>query len=291
MCFTNISYHYSFQTSCLYVRNNQWFYFLYFTDTIYTVESQHDSSSGIASDGPSYYPTSNNLSTFHDPDPEPPPPYYPRSYEGQGQNNPYIINHRASSPGQQQTGYHDNLGLTNPDAFTHIGGYTQLPGGAAFTALQERDQFLYYGGKRKHRYSPFDILPDDVIIRIFGTLSSDQLCRCASVCRRWYNIAWEPLLWTSIRINNEDYNVDKALKVLTKKLSYETPTVCVMIEHINLNNSTQLTDKGLNTIAKRCPELRHLELQGCSKLTNIAVYQVASRCVNLQHLNLSGEKI
>lgn len=99
--------------------------------------------------------------------------------------------------------------------------------------------------QKKSAISYFDILPDDVLMRIFGSLSSDQLCRCACVCRRWYNVVWDHSLWKTIRINNSEINVDKALKLLTKRLSYDTPTVCVMVEKINLNGCEKLTDKGL----------------------------------------------
>lgn len=90
-------------------------------------------------------------------------------------------------------------------------------------------------------------------------------------------------------INSERINVDKAVKYLTKRLSYNTPTVCVIVEKINLNGCEKLTDKGLHTIAKRCPELRHLEIQGCSNVTNHSLFEVVSYCVNLEHLDVTGE--
>ena len=124
--------------------------------------------------------------------------------------------------------------------------------------------------------------------RIFANLPSEQICRCARVCRRWYTLAWEPALWTSIRINNSAINADRAVRSLTKRLSYDTPTVCVMVEKLNLNGCHKLTDRGLLTVAKRCPELRLLELQGCVNITNIALFEIVSRCVNLEHLNVAG---
>ena len=145
--------------------------------------------------------------------------------------------------------------------------------------------------KGKHPYtrpSPFEQLTDDVVLRIFSNLPTDYLCRCARVCRRWYHLVWDPTLWTSIVINNSAIDVDRALKYLTRRLSYNTPKVCVILERVNLNGCEQLTDKGLHTVAKRCPELRYLEVQGCTRLTNVGVFEAVSYCVNLEHLDVTG---
>lgn len=145
--------------------------------------------------------------------------------------------------------------------------------------------------KGKHPYtrpSPFEQLTDDIVLRVFSNLPTDHLCRCARVCRRWYHLVWDPTLWTSIVINNSAVDVDRALKYLTRRLSYNTPKVCVILERVNLNGCEQLTDKGLHTVAKRCPELRYLEVQGCTRLTNVGVFEAVSYCVNLEHLDVTG---
>lgn len=154
--------------------------------------------------------------------------------------------------------------------------------------LQEDCHVTKQSKYRHHKPSLFDLITDDVIVKIFSHLSSDQLCRASRVCQRWYRVVWDPLLWKRIVINSERINVDKAVKYLTKRLSYNTPTVCVIVEKINLNGCEKLTDKGLHTIAKRCPELRHLEIQGCSNVTNHSLFEVVSYCVNLEHLDVTG---
>ncbi|CAH1772716.1 unnamed protein product [Owenia fusiformis] len=155
--------------------------------------------------------------------------------------------------------------------------------------LEDTERMIRSGVKKKRsRHSQFDRLPDDVIVKIFANLSSDELSRCSLVNRRWYNLAWEPSLWKTIKLSNVELPIDKALRSLTKRLSYDTPTVCVMVEKIVLNGCDKLTDKGLHYIAKRCVELRHLELQGCTTISNRAIFEVVSRCVNLEYLNLQG---
>ena len=157
--------------------------------------------------------------------------------------------------------------------------------------LQDTEKLLLTSTKGKSkliRPSPFDLMTDDVIVKIFSNLTTDQLCRCSCVCERWYRLAWDPLLWKRIVINDDRIPIDRALRYLTKRLSYNTPTVCVIVERINLNGCIQLTDKGLHCVAKRCPELRTLEIKGCSNVTNTALCEVVSYCVNLEYLDVTG---
>ncbi|XP_057246365.1 F-box/LRR-repeat protein 7 isoform X1 [Malurus melanocephalus] len=131
-------------------------------------------------------------------------------------------------------------------------------------------------------------LPDHSMIHIFSFLPTNQLCRCARVCRRWYNLAWDPRLWRTIRLTGETINVDRALKVLTRRLCQDTPNVCLMLETVIVSGCRRLTDRGLYTIAQCCPELRRLEVSGCYNISNEAVFDVVSLCPNLEHLDVSG---
>ena len=157
--------------------------------------------------------------------------------------------------------------------------------------LQDTDKLMLTSSRGKSkliRPSPFDLMTDDVIVKIFSNLTTDQLCRCSCVCERWYRLAWDPLLWKRIVINDDSIPIDRALRYLTKRLSYNTPTVCVIVERINLNGCLKLTDKGLHCVAKRCPELRTLEIKGCGNVTNTALCEVVSYCVNLEYLDVTG---
>ncbi|KAL0628774.1 LOW QUALITY PROTEIN: F-box/LRR-repeat protein 7, partial [Plecturocebus cupreus] len=133
-----------------------------------------------------------------------------------------------------------------------------------------------------------DRLPDHSVVHIFSFLPTNQLCRCARVCRRWYNLAWDPRLWRTIRLTGETINVDRALKVLTRRLCQDTPNVCLMLETVTVSGCRRLTDRGLYTIAQCCPELRRLEVSGCYNISNEAVFDVVSLCPNLEHLDVSG---
>lgn len=142
---------------------------------------------------------------------------------------------------------------------------------------------------KSHHHAPIDLLPDHTLLQIFSHLPTNQLCRCARVCRRWYNLAWDPRLWSTVRLTGELLHADRAIRVLTHRLCQDTPNVCLTLETVVVNGCKRLTDRGLHVVAQCCPELRHLEVAGCYNISNEAVFEVVSCCPNLEHLNLSGK--
>ncbi|XP_060579403.1 uncharacterized protein LOC132736312 isoform X3 [Ruditapes philippinarum] len=299
-----------------------------FQDPVVTLENTHDSSSGIASDVTSSHNQSAKMSTFKgdnsslssadhrlsdssfdrqfsDSSVSVDRPYV-KKRQGDGKF-PWAYTHGAKVAQQNRSNlersYLSSDSSVHSDYRTpvihnsappsyeyHIQMKQMRNQGFNKLDLQDTDKLMLTAGKGKSkvRPSPFDLMTDDVIVKIFSNLPTDQLCRCSCVCNRWYRLAWDPLLWKKIVINNENVHIDRALKYLTKRLSYNTPTVCVIVEKINLNGCERLTDKGLHAIAKTCPELRHLEIQGCSNVTNTALFEVVSYCVNLEYLDTTG---
>ena len=147
-----------------------------------------------------------------------------------------------------------------------------------------------FKGKRPHKPAPFDRLSDELIVHIFSYLSTNELCYCARVCRRWYFLVWEPQLWTSITLTGETTGADRALRQIVKLLCRDTPgTLCHTVERVLLNGCVRLTDRGLSLLARRCPELRHLELRGCVNVSNQALFEVVTNCPGLEHLDATGE--
>lgn len=136
------------------------------------------------------------------------------------------------------------------------------------------------------RLNDFD---DGLLTRIFQRLPSNELCKCAMVCKKWYELVWNPCLWSHIVIDNQALDVDRGIKCLTTALSYDELKVCLIIESIDLTGCHRLTDRGLYLIAARCPRLKELILDGCREVTNIAIFEIVSRCIDLESLSLSGE--
>ena len=48
---------------------------------------------------------------------------------------------------------------------------------------------------RPARPDPFCRQSDEIVLKIFGFLSKSQLVRCARVCRRWRQLAFDETLW------------------------------------------------------------------------------------------------
>ncbi|XP_037092613.1 F-box/LRR-repeat protein 7-like isoform X2 [Pollicipes pollicipes] len=146
-----------------------------------------------------------------------------------------------------------------------------------------------FKGKRPHKPAPFDRLSDELILHVFSYLSTNDLCYCARVCRRWYFLVWEPQLWTSITLTGETTGADRALRQIVKLLCRDSPgTLCPAVERVLLNGCARLTDRGLSLLARRCPELRHLELRGCANVSNQALFEVVTHCPGLEHLDVTG---
>ncbi|XP_055948950.1 F-box/LRR-repeat protein 7-like [Argiope bruennichi] len=156
------------------------------------------------------------------------------------------------------------------------------------TEATEKLVATFKGKKLPKRPCPFDKLPDNLIVKIFSYLSSNELCVSARVCRRWYFLVWEPQLWTSVTLSGERIQVDRGLKTLFRLLCRDSPTLCLTVERINLSGCSKLTDKGLATIALKCPELKVLELRGCSWISSRGVTDIVTRCHSLEKLDLTG---
>lgn len=182
-----------------------------------------------------------------------------------------------SSPALSSNGHETNSSSSSSAATETVAVVHPQPG----THTRSRQS-------KTHHLAPVDLLPDHTILMIFSHLPTNQLCRCARVCRRWYNLAWDPRLWRSVRLTGELLHADRAIRVLTHRLCQDTPNVCLTLETVVVNGCKRLTDRGLHVVAQSCPELRHLEVAGCYNISNEAVFEVVSRCPNLEHLNLSG---
>ncbi|XP_037077796.1 F-box/LRR-repeat protein 7-like [Pollicipes pollicipes] len=134
------------------------------------------------------------------------------------------------------------------------------------------------------RPAPFVRLSDELALRVFSHLSADELSRCARVCRRWRRLAWQPCLWTDIRLTGGCADPDGALGHIFRLLGRRQPgALCPAVLRVRLDGCSRLTDAGLAQLAHRCPQLRRLEL----RLTDGTLGLVAGRCPALRELSVA----
>ncbi|ALC45890.1 CG4221 [Drosophila busckii] len=144
--------------------------------------------------------------------------------------------------------------------------------------------------KGPYRSGPyFERLTDETVLRIFSQLDSCELCNVARVCRRFEQLAWRPTLWKCITLRREQLNGDKALKMIFRQLcGHSCNGACQEVERVMLADGCRISDKGLQLLARRCPEMTHLQLQSCVGISNEALIEALTKCSNLQHLDITG---
>lgn len=133
----------------------------------------------------------------------------------------------------------------------------------------------------------FDSLPNEVIVKIFQWIDTYDLLLLATVCRRFEKLIWNPLLWKKISLKGEQINGDKALNSILRRLCDQTQNNC-SVERVMMSEGCKLTDKGLQLLIRRCPNITHLQTQFSTTLTNQSLFDFVSKCTNLQHLDITG---
>lgn len=52
-------------------------------------------------------------------------------------------------------------------------------------------------------FQTIEKLPDKVLLNIFAYLSHREICRMATVCKRWRIVAYDTKLWTHVSLRPE----------------------------------------------------------------------------------------
>ncbi|XP_062712054.1 F-box/LRR-repeat protein 7 [Aedes albopictus] len=135
----------------------------------------------------------------------------------------------------------------------------------------------------------FDRLSDELMVKIFDWLDSCELCNIARVCKRFESVIWSPNLWKIIKIKGETNSGDRAIKTILRRLCGQTRNgACPGVERVLLSDGCRLTDKGLQLLSRRCPEITHLQVQNSVSVSNQALFDLVTKCTNLQHLDITG---
>lgn len=148
-------------------------------------------------------------------------------------------------------------------------------------------------------------------MKILSYLDTDDLCRSAATCSKWYETVWkgERQFWRSFRLRSSNSNssqteatlattvtksdskrqcdVDAGLRTVLRKLS-NSQQGTQLVKRVIVAQSASLSDRGVHLIAKHCVALQYLDISGCQKVTNMAVLDVVSRCAALKTLKCAG---
>ncbi|XP_037036987.1 F-box/LRR-repeat protein 7-like [Bradysia coprophila] len=139
------------------------------------------------------------------------------------------------------------------------------------------------------RSGGFDRLSDEMVLKIFGWLDSCDLCNITRVCRRFESLVWNPVLWKNIKLKGDGISGDKVLKTIFRRLCGQTRNgSCLNVERVMLSEGCRVSDRGVQLLSRRCPELTHLQIQSSSTVTNHSLFDLATKCTNLQHLDITG---
>lgn len=150
--------------------------------------------------------------------------------------------------------------------------------------------------KTQPKCNYFDGVTDDILVRVFSSLSTNELCTVSRVCRRWYNVAWHPSLWRTITLSGERMCGDVAVRSILRRLcvgggggqNQNGGGYCSSIRQLFVCEGAKITDKGLTLLSRRCPQLTHVQLHNCPSLTDSSVCELVSRCPSIQHLDVTG---
>lgn len=182
-----------------------------------------------------------------------------------------------------------NMDLGYQTLLTQNSSLTQIP----TTLIPPGIPFVSMAKSTFHHSGPyFNMLNDDLMLKIFSWLDTLELMNAAQVCKRFESLCWSPKVWRSVHLKGEHIYGDKMLKHLFKRLlagQMKNPSLN-FIERIYISNNCKVTDKGLGALSRRCPELTHLQVQFCGQVSNSGISEVVTKCTNLQHLDITGKK-
>lgn len=153
--------------------------------------------------------------------------------------------------------------------------------------------------------SVFHDLPDELIVKIFSYLSTQELCQnVAPVCRKWRQISLDHSLWKSLDFSRRPHlsslNLLWVMRrapllkrlVISGRVNITRAEVaiftecCPGIQDIDFGFCDSLSGDMIQCLAENCSDLMKINVEGCDNLkTNCLKHLV--KCKKLSHLNFS----
>lgn len=145
------------------------------------------------------------------------------------------------------------------------------------TQLVERSTSL------EQETTPFDILPEELILKIFSFLPLQELCKTvAPVCKLWLYYSRCPLLWQRLSL------LESNRIISFEELTEFIVSNCPLLKHLYLQPRTVLTLQGSSVLAQSCPHLQSLSLSFCDQVTKETLNEFVTFCPHLRDINLEG---
>uniref|UniRef100_A0A0N4ZCZ7 F-box domain-containing protein n=1 Tax=Parastrongyloides trichosuri TaxID=131310 RepID=A0A0N4ZCZ7_PARTI len=155
-----------------------------------------------------------------------------------------------------------------------------------------------------------DILPNEVLLRVFSYLDMKSLCQGAQVCKLWNNLAMNGANW--MVVNFFDYqrdikpsvveNISRRSGYYLRKLSLRGcqniqdgalrifAVNCRNIEVLSLSNCKRITDLTCEYLGKYCKNLKVLDFENCLDITDNGVIAIVNNCTMLEEINFNWNK-
>ncbi|XP_075495567.1 F-box protein SKP2A-like [Primulina tabacum] len=155
------------------------------------------------------------------------------------------------------------------------------------------------------RISDWKDIPAELLLRILSLVDDQTVIVASGVCHGWRDaISWG-LTHLSLSWCKKDMNdlvlslVPKFTKLQVLILRQDSPQLlddavetiaqyCSDLQELDLSKSFRLTDRSLYALAHGCPNLLKLNISGCSAFSDSAVGYLSGFCRKLKSLNLCG---
>lgn len=128
-----------------------------------------------------------------------------------------------------------------------------------------------------------DSLPDSVLLNIFVFLAIKDRLVLRRVCKRWSELLYDFSLWRKIDLNEDKVFWNRVDDIKLEKWILRWGDT---IQALDLSECKWLTDKALQTIARKCRDLRNLNIEGCFQIADSGINEISKNCLSLQKVNI-----
>ncbi|CAM6100711.1 unnamed protein product [Calypogeia fissa] len=146
------------------------------------------------------------------------------------------------------------------------------------------------GGKEERRWED---LTKEALVEVFTRVDfEDKYRNVALVCKAWRRAVMEAACWVEVDIDSSfEKRKETAIWWTTEFETRMESMIMTVVDwgssHLRQLRTRHCSDKALQCIAQRCPNLRLLHIQMSQNVTNESMTRLASICPKLESVDLS----